>query len=206
MRNTVWIVGLTLLLPLAASAQKAPRAEFFGGYSYLYVRGYAAEESLLSPGSGGSQGTTFAFPSFGLNGWNGSVAANATSWLGGEADVSGFYGMPTRTVARTAVTLGMREYNYLFGPRFTYRHGRWAPFAHALFGGARASVLIGAPEVLQPIRVVETKFAMAFGCGVDLRVYHRLAVRLVQGDWLTTSFVGGHQKNIRLSAGLVFRM
>ena len=206
MRNTLWIAGLTLLIPLAASAQKAPRAEFFGGYSYLRVRGYAAGESLLSPGSGGSQTGTFTFPSFGLNGWNGSVAVNATSWLGGVAEVSGFYGMPTRTVTRTSVTLGMHEYNYLFGPRFTYRHGRWAPFAHALFGRSHASVLIGAPEVLQPISVVETKFAMAFGGGVDVRVYHGLAIRLVQGDWLTTDFVGGHQKNIRVSAGFVFQL
>jgi hypothetical protein len=202
-RNTLWILGLALLAPVAASAQKAPLVELFGGYSYLRVRGYAAEESLLSPGSGGSQASTFAFPGFGLNGWNGSVTVNATSWLGAEADVSGFYGMPIRTVDRTAVTLGMHEYNYLAGPRFTYRQGRWAPFAHALFGKAHASVLIGAPEILQPISDVETKFAMAFGGGVDLRVYRGLAIRLAQGDWLTTSFVGGHQKNIRLSAGIV---
>ena len=206
MRNTLWFIGLAILFPLAASAQKAPRADIFGGYSYLRIRGYAAEASLLSPGSGGSQGTTFAFPAFGLNGWNGSLAVNATSWLGGEADLSGVYGKPTRTIARTAVTLGMREYNFLFGPRFTYRKGRWAPFAHALFGKARASVVIGGAEIIQPISLFETKFAMAFGGGVDLRIYHGLAIRLAQGDWLTTSFVGGHQKNIRLSAGIVIQL
>ena len=205
MRKTLWCIGIALVAPLAAWAQKSPRVELFGGYSYLRVRGYAAEASLLSPGSGGS-GATFAFPSFGLNGWNGSVVVNATSWLGGEADFSGFYGMPTRTVARTPVTLGMHEYNYMAGPRFTYRHGRWAPFAHALFGGSRASVVIGAAEVIQPITIVETKYAMAFGGGVDVRVYRGLALRLAQGDWLVTNFVGGHQKNIRLSAGFVFQL
>ena len=205
MRNTLWFIGLAILFPLAASAQKTPRAEIFGGYSYFRVRGYAAEGSLLSPGSGSTQGTV-AFPAFGLNGWNGSVAVNATSWLGGEADLSGLYGKPTRTIDRVAVTLGMREYNFLFGPRFTYRKGRWAPFAHALFGKARASVVIGGPEIIQPINIFETKFAMAFGGGVDLRIYHGLAIRLAQGDWLTTSFVGGHQKNIQLSTGIVIRL
>jgi hypothetical protein len=204
-RNTLWIIGLAILFPLAASAQKAPRAEVFGGYSYFRVRGYAAEASLLSPGSGSSQGTV-AFPSFALNGWNGSVAVNATSWLGGEADLSGLYGKPTRTIDRTAVTLGMREYNFLFGPRFTYRKGRWAPFAHALFGKARASVVIGGPEIIQSINIFETKFAMAFGGGVDVRIYHGLAIRLAQGDWVTTSFVGGHQKNIQVSTGIVIRL
>lgn len=172
----------------------------------MRVRGYAAEESLLSPGSGGSQGTAFAFPSFGLNGWAGSVAVNATNWFGVTADVGGLYGMPTRTISHTPVTIAMREHNYLFGPRFSYRRGRWAPFAHASFGEAHASVLIGAPEVLKPISVVETKFAMAFGAGVDLTVYRRLAVRLVQADWLTTRFVGGHQQNIQITTGLVIRL
>jgi hypothetical protein len=204
-RNTYWIIILALAAPLAASAQKTPRVELFGGYSYLHVRGYAASAGLLS-GSGAPQGTTFAFPGFGLNGWTGSLAVNATSWLSGEVAVSGHYGMPTRTIDRATVTLGMREFNYMVGPRFTYRRGRWAPFAHALFGKAHASVVIGAPEIIQPISITETKYAMAFGGGVDLRVYHGLAIRLAQGDWLTTSFVGGHQKNIRFSAGIVFQM
>ena len=206
MRNTFWVIGLTVLIPVAASAQKSPRVEIFGGYSYLRVRGYAAEGSLLAPGSGSSQGATFTFPGFGLNGWAGSVAVNATSWLGAVADISGVYGMPTRTIARTPLALGMHEYNFLFGPRFTYRHGRWAPFAHALFGKSRASVVIGGAEIIQPINIFENKFAMAFGGGLDVRVFHGLGIRLAQGDWLTTSFVGGHQKNIRLSAGIVFQL
>lgn len=210
MRKSLWIIGLALVVPLIASAQAVPRVEVFGGYSYLRVRGYVADESLLVPGAG-----TFAFPNFGSNGWTGSVAVNATRWFGVVADVSGLSGMPTKTIGGAPITIGMREYNYLFGPRFSCRYLRWALFAHALFGEAHASVLIGAPEVLTPIGVVETKFAMAVGTGVDLTVYRQrrnlrgagqeLAIRLGQADWLRTEFVGGHQNNIRISTGLVFR-
>lgn len=166
MRKSLWIIGLAVVVVVAASAQPVPRVEVFGGYSYLRVRGYAADESLLVAGAG-----TFAFPGFGSNGWTGSVAVNATRWLGVAADISGLYGLPTRTIGGTPIAIGMHEHNYLFGPRLSSRYGRWTFFGHALFGEAHASVLIGAPEVLKPIGVVETKFAMAFGTGLDLTLY-----------------------------------
>lgn len=210
MRKSLWMVGLSLVVPLVVSAQAVPRVEVFGGYSYMRVRGYAADESLFVPGTG-----TVAFPNFGSNGWTGSVAVNATRWFGVVADISGLSAMPTRTIGGAPITIGMREHNYLFGPRFTCRYQRWALFAHALFGEAHASVVIGAAEVLTPISIVETKFAMAVGTGVDLTVYRQrhslkgagqeLAIRLGQADWLRTNFVGGYQNNIRLSTGLVFR-
>lgn len=210
LRKTLWIIGLALIVPAIASAQGVPRVEVFGGYSYLRIRGYAADESLFVPGTG-----TVAFPSFGSSGWTGSVAFNATRWLSAVADVSGFYAMPTKAIGGMPITIGTREHSYLFGPRFSDRYGRWTLFAHALFGEAHARVLIGAPEVLTPIGIVETKFAMAFGTGLDLTVYNQrrhlggagqdLAIRLLQADWLRTNFVGSHQNNIQLSAGLVFR-
>jgi hypothetical protein len=123
--------------------------------------------------------------------------------LGAVADVSGLYGMPTKTIGGMPVTIGMHEYNYLAGPRFSYRFGRWTTFAHGLFGKAHASVVIGGPEVITPIVIIETKFAMAVGGGVDFRVYRKLAVR-GQADWLTTHFVGGRQQNLRVVTGLVY--
>lgn len=205
MRNTFWIVGLALVVPIVASAQKAPLLEVFGGYSYLGIHGYAAQASLLFPGSGGSGGATFGLPNFGLNGWNGSAAVNATRWLGAVADVGGIYGMPTKTIGGMPVTIGVHEYNYLFGPRFSIRDGRWVTYVHALFGEAHASVRIGGPEVLAPIGIVETKFAMALGGGADVGVYRKFAVR-AQADWLTTRFLGGRQQYIRVVTGLVYRL
>jgi hypothetical protein len=209
-RKTFWILGPAMVVPMVVSAQAVPRVEVFGGYSYMQVRGYAADESLFVPGSG-----TVAFPSFGSNGWATGVAVNVTHWFGVAADISGLYGMPTKTIGGAPITIGMREHNYLFGPRFSSRYGRWTFFAHALFGEAHARVLIGAPEVLTPIGIVDTKFAMAVGTGVDVTVYTQrkslrgagqdLAFRLIQADWLRTNFVGSVQNNIRISTGLVFR-
>jgi len=209
-RNTLWIIGLALGVAAVASAQDVPRIEVFGGYSYGQIRGYAAPEGLLFPGSG-----IIPFPNFGSNGWTGSAAVNVTRWFGVVADASGLYAMPTRMIGSTPITLAMREHNYLFGPRISGRYKRLTLFGHALFGEAHDSVLIGAPEVLTPIAIVDTKFAFAVGGGVDITVYRRhrhpggagqeLAIRVAQIDWLKTYFVGLHQDNIRLSAGLVFR-
>src|SRR5213596_2891209 len=63
------------LLPLAAMAQDTPKAEVFGGYSYLRVN----ELSGLGIG-------------LNLNGWNGSVTGNVNDWFGVKADFSGQYG------------------------------------------------------------------------------------------------------------------
>jgi len=207
-RKALWIVGLALVVPAVASAQDVPRVEVFGGYSYGLIRGYVADE--LVPGSG-----TAAFPSFGSNGWTGSVAVNATRWCGVVAEAGGLYSDLTMKISGTPFTLGMLEHSYLFGPRFSSRYQRWALFGHALYGEAHARVSMGASEVLIPVGFVETKAAMGLGAGLDYTVYRRrrqlagtgqeLAIRLGQIDWLRTGFSGSHQDNIRLTAGLVFR-
>jgi hypothetical protein len=208
-RNTLWIAGLALAVPAVASAQDVPRFEVFGGYSYGSIRAYVADESLgAGPG-------TVAFPRFGSNGWTGSVAVNATPWFAVIADVSSLYATPTRTIGVTPVNVNMHEHNYLFGPRLSGRYGRWTIFCQGLFGEGHAWVSVGIPEVITPIRIVNTELAMAAGVGVDLTVYSRkrqtggagreLAIRLGQIDWLRTNFVGSRQNNMRLSAGLSFR-
>jgi len=210
-RKSLWMIGLALVIGAVASAQEVPRVEVFAGYSYGMIHGYVAEESLLTPVMTG----TFAFPSFGSNGWTGAVTVNATHWLGAAAEAGGLNADITKTSGGAAFTIGMREHSYLAGPRYSGRYGRWTVFAQALFGESHAFVSVAYPEVLVPIGFVETKFAMGAGMGVDLRVYNRrrhlegagqeFAIRLGQADWLRTTFAGSHQDNIRLSAGLVFR-
>lgn len=208
-RNTLWIIGLVLAVPAVASAQEVPRFEVFGGYSYGSIRAYVADESLgASPG-------TVVLPRFGSNGWTGSVACNATPWFAVVAEVGSLYAAPAVTLGVTPVNIDVHEHNYLFGPRLSGRYGRWTIFGHGLFGEGHASVSIGGPEVLTPIRFVDTEFAMVAGAGVDLTVFSRkrptggagreLAVRLGEIDWLRTNFVGSRQNNMRLSAGLSFR-
>ena len=40
MRESFWVIGLTLVVSAVASAQDVPRLEVFGGYSYVQTRGY----------------------------------------------------------------------------------------------------------------------------------------------------------------------
>ncbi len=50
-------------------------------------------------------------------------------------------------------------------------------------------------------------FAGIAGGGVDLRTNHRFLIRLVEADYLATTFNNGtnnHQNNLRLGAGVVF--
>ncbi len=113
------------------------------------------------------------------HGWNASIAGNVTSWFGIAADVSGHY--------RSDLSLS----SYTVGPRFAVRNTVTA-FTHILFGGARMGD-----------GGTASAFGMIFGGGVDIPVGERLALRLVQADYLFTRFGGETQNNARLSIGLV---
>jgi opacity protein-like surface antigen len=84
----------------------------------------------------------------------------------------------------------------LFGPRFTSRPGRVEGFVHALLGGARAS---GGGDS-------DTSFTYALGGGLDIKASDRVAIRIVQLDYLRTHFSDNWQNNFRYSTGLVFRL
>lgn len=178
MRRVLCLAGLFLLATLPAAAQNAPKAEVFGGYSYLRV----------NPG-GGANGIN-------LNGWNASVAGNLNNWFGIVGDFSGAYGSPTFA----GVKVKTKAHNFLFGPRLSYRSNeRFTPFAHALFGATRLEgSALGA-------NVSDTSFAMALGGGIDAKLNDRVAVRVAQFDYLLTRFASDNQHNLRLSAGIVFR-
>lgn len=106
--------GAMLLFAAVASAQDNPKAEVFGGYSYLRV----------NPGSGIS-GQNF-------NGGSGSVSFNPNSWLGIVADVGVYHA--------SIGGVGFNVVSYTFGPKLAYRkNDKVTPFAQVLFGGARIS-------------------------------------------------------------------
>jgi hypothetical protein len=196
------MIGLALAVPVVAFAQKAPRFEAFGGYSYGMVWGYVADQ--IVPGSGNS-----TFPRFGSNGWTGSVAVNPTRLLGAEVFVGGLYTNLNIPSGETQINLRMHERSYLFGPRFSYRSERWTLFAHGLFGEAHASVALTEPEMLTPLGFVETKLAMGVGGGLEFTLdpggRRGVGFRPMQMDWIRTSFAGTHQGILWLSTGLVFR-
>ncbi|HEY3131753.1 MAG TPA: hypothetical protein VGL91_20025 [Acidobacteriota bacterium] len=110
-------VFLFTALPLLRS-QDIPRAQLFGGYSYLNFDsrsfGFANRSSL--------------------NGYTVSPAFNITYGLGVVAEVSGQYGSR------------MNFRDVTIGPQFVYGRGNLVFSGHALFGSTRSFVNVGGGE------------------------------------------------------------
>ncbi len=182
MRKLFLLAALVLILPLTGLAQKAPKAEIFGGYSYLHADD---DDDGLD-----------------LHGWNASAAINFTKYAGIVADFSGHYDTATLS---PGVRADLSAYLFLVGPRFTYReHKVLQPFGHVLLGAARSHT--STFGTLGRVKFDDSAFAMAVGGGLDAKVHDRLAVRLFQADYVLTRFNDDSQHNFRLSTGLVLRL
>jgi hypothetical protein len=135
----------------------------------------------------------FSNSSFDMNGANFSVQENLNSWFGGVLDFSTHFGTENGLKTNTQ-TLS-------YGPVFSYRKNKTiVPFAHATVGAERGGANF--LEISQP----ETRIAVLAGGGLDINVTPRVALRLIQADYLLTRFSSARQDNLRLSAGLVFQL
>lgn len=175
MRKALLAVVCLLCLSALSVAQDVPKAEVFGGYSYL----------RFNPGGG---------TSFNNNGWNASLTFNANKWLGFTGDFGGTYNS-------LAAGANSNLHTFLFGPKLTYRTDKFAPFVHALFGGARSGLTatgFGGGS--------NGSFSFATGGGVDYKVRDRISLRLVQLDYVNTRFANNVQNNLRFSTGLVVNL
>ncbi|HUJ31460.1 MAG TPA: outer membrane beta-barrel protein [Candidatus Acidoferrum sp.] len=176
MRKWLLLFAVMFLLPTALAAQEeSPKAEVFAGYSYGRVHVSGA-------------------PAFNMNGASASVSFNPTRSLGIVADFGGYH---VGNIGGASVDANV--YTYLFGPKVAYRHGRFTPYAQALFGGAHASASAFG------ISGSDNSFAMALGGGVDVNATEHIGIRLIQAEYLMTRFSSETQNNARISAGIVFR-
>lgn len=199
------------LLPsvlMAQEAPSAPKAEIFGGYSYLRNN------------------------SNGFNGWEAQGTVNFSRFLGVTAQFDGNYrnalSGPLSSITSITSALGITPsvnqhfYDFLVGPTVTGRFGRNSVFAHALFGGAHSSLNagVGLPLIggLSTGVTSASGFAMDFGGGIDIGLTRHIALRAAQVDYLQTRFnaadalsfglstsTGARQNSFRYSAGIVFR-
>lgn len=175
-RKITLSVCILFSLPSIASAQDAPKAELYGGYSAVFTQDFT------------------------LNGWQASVAGNLKDWLGMVAEFGGAYDSDTVFLGRRKATL----YSYLFGPRFSRRGGgRMTPFVHALFGGVHAKAEIQGSEVNGSES--ENGFGMAMGGGLDVNLTEAVALRVIQANYFLTRVQGDSASNARISAGVVIR-
>jgi peptidoglycan-associated lipoprotein len=194
---------LALLLTLAAvstrptvaqtpAAQSEPvgdkpfRAELALGYSYMH--------SNAPPGGCGC---------FNLNGGNATFAWPVKP--GSFALVGDVAIAHAGTVSSTGDSLTLSTYTA--GARYLPKlgHSPLQPFGQALIGLAHSSgkLVQGANPAAANAGAA---FAANLGGGLDLRASRRFAVRLIEADYLLTTFDNGtnnHQNNLRVSAGMV---
>jgi OmpA family protein len=179
-----------------------PRFELFVGYSYLRAVPFAYGNRLDW-----------------LNGGSTSIAFNLNRYLGLVGDFGGFNetrllitsGNPPGATGTYEAVDGGSVYTFLGGPRFSLRsHERVTPFVQALFGEMHATAVSLCPSCTA-ILPAENTFALTAGGGLDIKVSHHFAIRVIQAEYLMTRFdniatgKSVEQNNVRLSAGLVFR-
>jgi outer membrane protein OmpA-like peptidoglycan-associated protein/opacity protein-like surface antigen len=179
-----------------------PKVELFVGYSYL--------RAIPAPAVGNRL--------MWMNGASTSIAYNLNRHLGIVGDFGAytnsqmlFQGGYGSTV--DADNANVAAFSYLFGPRLSFRnHGRITPFVQALFGGMRANeVTLANCTFSCTLLPSEDTFAWTAGGGLDIKMRHHLAIRLIQAEYLMTRFqdystgATASQNDMRLSSGIVFR-
>jgi opacity protein-like surface antigen len=149
-----------------------------------------------------------------LQGWGFGVQWNPSRWLGVVTEFNGAYGSskvtgpvinPLATAALTDIDTSV--HTYLFGPRVSWRANRVTAFAHTLFGGGTLSV-----DCSTCNSVSNTKFAMSIGGGLDVNINPRIAIRVMQFDYVPIKTSLGlnfgdssYFRNSRYQAGVVFK-
>lgn len=173
MKRPVITALVLALLASVAHAQSAPAADVAAGYSFFYVvKGF----TLVNNGGGGS------------------VAFNASNWLGVAGDFGVYRAAPS---SHTGLTVG----TYTLGPRFSYRKlGRVVPFGQILLGGGHGSEVAGGFTGVN-------SFVFGGGGGADILLDSagQFALR-PQLDYFGFRANGGTTNTIRLSIGFVFRI
>lgn len=112
-----------------------------------------------------------------------SLAGNVNKMFGVAGDFSGEYKDGVKPI-----------YTYLGGPVFSHRLEKVTASAHALYGGTHADG--------------DNMFTMGYGGALDWNASPKVAVRVIQFDWLPirNSGGGGWTKNItRYGFGVVFK-
>jgi opacity protein-like surface antigen len=188
LRKQGLLLIVSIMLVASAAAQDAQRFETFAGYSFNNGNFYLP---------GGAN----------LSGWDSSTTVFLKRWIGITSDFAGHYGtgnftLPSPYPPSLFTPETDREtahvHTFLFGPHFTYRRSRYAPFVQTLFGVQHiwTSTTLLIPETCtppvgcQPLPSGTTssgstnKFTMAAGGGLDIALGHGISLRPVQAEYL----------------------
>ena len=171
--------------PASAPVSK-PHAEVALDYSYLHSNAPVGDCGCFNLNGGSA---TFAW----LFGHRSFALVGDVTVAHADAISAGEYGLTLSTF-----TAGGR-----YAPRLG--HSALRPFGQALAGVAHSSgsLVEGQNSVTSNAGAA---FAANVGGGMDLRVSHHFSIRLVEADYLVTTFKNGvndHQNNLRVSTGVV---
>jgi outer membrane immunogenic protein len=120
----------------------------------------------------------------------------------GDIDVThtGNIGTSAYSLTLSTFTAGAR-----YMPRIG--HSRVQPFGQALVGVAHSSgTLVESPNPASAN--AGAAFAAILGGGLDLKTSRRFSLRLIEADYLVTTFdnaANNHQNNLRIGAGVAIR-
>lgn len=91
----------------------------------------------------------------------------------------------------------IKLYNFMLGPQYSYRMGKGSVFVRGFFGKCRDQVDAAGGK---------TSIGKVFGGGggYDWHYSSRFNIRVVQVDYLNADTYGSTQKNVRVSAGIVY--
>jgi hypothetical protein len=192
--------GLLLLAGIFALVLPAPRAhaQASGDFSMMYVQD--ATRFV------GSQPNTY----FSLRGATTEIAYAPWKGLGFVAGGSGTAG----TNLRGAVDI--HTVTFFVGPRYTYNIGHISPTAWNRKGSVFVQGKFGyafATSGQYPVKGVLTSNASSLdlegGGGVNLHIYHRFDLRLLEVDLVHTRFPNGAenvQNSVRVATGINFHI
>jgi opacity protein-like surface antigen len=195
--GSVLAAGMLLLAgtAVAQDSDSYPKVETAPGFSYVHN----------SPVAGGSQ-------SFNCAGGGGTIAYNMTSMFGLAMDLSGCKAFGLDNTYGIGSKVNGHEFTYVFGPRLTFRKGKFQPFFELNFGGETVKVscrngnagnACGSVTAVQPLptsttivvvtnpnatSISRSAFAMTVGGGFDIKLNKKFAIRLVQAEYLYTRF------------------
>ena len=203
LRIAVLILFSAAIFVADAKSQDYHQWELFGGFSYFNFN--AGSVPL-----GNSQNFALQQDSYG---WHVTRTENKASWFGGIADFSGNYAHREVNFGTVQSPLIVRFnasiYPLLFGPRFYFRHfGRATLFGDTLIGRVHARVAVSGDTMAASETVSETRWAYAFGGGVDYNLTDHFAIR-GQTDWIRSdspeTLERDFQNIYRVSGGIVFK-
>jgi hypothetical protein len=193
--------GLTLLAGVLALALFAPlhaRAQSSGDFSMMYVNDAARFV--------GNQPNTFFY----LRGASTEIAYAPFKGIGFVAGGTGTAGTNLRG------SVDIHTVTFFAGPRYTYNLGHISPTAWNRKGAIFVQGKIGyafATSGQYPVKGVLTSNAssldMEAGGGINLHIYHRFDLRLIEVDVVHTRFPDGAdnvQNSLRVATGINFHI